>query len=88
MDLTMNQLKQKCIDFGVIGFPEDLSKDCSFCLNAENIKLPDRKLDKSDLDFLNSFCNRISISSIEELNNNPVPIRFHNKPFCQQLNDD
>lgn len=67
----MNELKQKCIDFGVTGFPDDLSKDCSFSLSAENIKLPDRKLVQSDLDFLNGFCDR-RINAVEEPNNNTI----------------
>jgi hypothetical protein len=62
-------LQQKCKDFGVKGFPDDLSKDCSICMELNNgvVTLPGRELDQSDLYFLNMFWFRPKPAPIVEI---------------------
>ena len=72
MEFTIQEIVQKSKDFNVTGYPNDLSVSSRFRLDATNIKLPDRKLDESDLHFLNMFYQE----PFEGNSDNPVPVEI------------
>ena len=72
-ELRLIDIIKKCREFNVTGMPDEL-KDLEFiddyknitggtglesmCLDATDIDLPMRRLDETDLQFLNMFCDK------------------------------